>query len=77
MVDTDLKDVKEIVSTVKELQGNIKDLVEIFSKLPSGKHRGVSGDLELTTKEKEVLKLIQREQERADQVVNALTQAIR
>ncbi|MBI1870999.1 MAG: hypothetical protein HYS07_07390 [Chlamydiae bacterium] len=73
----DLKDVKEVISSMKELHSNIKDMVEIFAKLPSGTHQDVSGNLELTTKEKEVLKLIQSEQERADRVVEILTEALK
>ena len=71
-----LKDVKEILLAIKELHGHIKDMVEIFAKLPAGNHRGVGGDLILTTKEKEVLKIIQVEQGRANQLVNILTQAL-
>ncbi len=73
---TDLKDLKDIMSAIKEIQGNVKDMVETFSKIPSGKHRGVSGDLLLTTKEKEVLKLIQTEQERANKLVEMLSNAL-
>lgn len=72
----DLKDIKEIVSAMKDVQGNIKDMVESFTKIPSGKHRGVSGDLVLTTKEKEVLKLIGQEQERADRLIVLLTETL-
>lgn len=71
-----LKEIKEIVSAMKELHGHIKDMVEAFAKLPPGKHRGISGDLVLTTKEKEVLKLIQREQGRADHLVKLFTEAV-
>jgi regulator of replication initiation timing len=71
-----LKDIKEIVSSMKELHEHIKDMVETFAKLPSGKHRGISGDLLLTTKEKEVLKIIQREQGRADHLVKIFTEVV-
>lgn len=72
----ELKDLKEIMNVVKEVQGSIKDMVETFSKIPSGKHRGVSGDLLLTTKEKEVLKLIQTEQKRANKLIEILSNAL-
>lgn len=60
---------KDVLTVLKDMQGHIKDMVETFAKLPAGKHRSISGELLLTTKEKEVLKLIRSEQARADQLV--------
>lgn len=69
MPKQDSTQVKEILILLKDVQGHIKDMVETFAKLPAGKHRSISGELLLTTKEKEVLKLIKSEQARADQLV--------
>jgi len=69
MPKVDSAQIKEMLALLKDVQGNIKDMVETFAKLPAGKHRTTSGELLLTTKEKEVLKLIRSEQARADQLV--------
>jgi hypothetical protein len=69
MPKEDSAQIKEILALLKDVQANIKDMVETFAKLPAGKHRATSGELLLTTKEKEVLKLIRSEQARADQLV--------
>lgn len=73
---SEVKNVKEILSALKEVHGNIKDLVVAFTKLPPSQHRGVSGDLNLTTKEKEVIKIIQREQDRADELSKILVKTV-
>lgn len=72
----DPKDLKEIISAVKEVHGSIAGMVAAFANLPSSKHKGVSGELLLTTKEKEVLKLIGREQDRADRLMKAFVDAL-
>lgn len=71
--NTELTDLKDLVSALKDIQSNIKDMVEIFSKLPAGTHKGVGGDLILTTKEQEVLKIIQTEQARANNLLTLFT----
>lgn len=69
------RDELNLVDAYIESISAINDLTQTFAVLPESSRRGIGGKRKLTHKEQQVLEIIQKEQRRADKLLQQIIQS--
>ena len=66
------KDISTLYGALGEVERSIADMTRIFAELPSSGRMDVGGREKLTTRQQEVLAIIEQSQRRADEIVKLI-----